>query len=108
MATFHIKEDDDAPTISTTLKDSAGTVINLTGATVTIRAKRIGSTTRVIDGKSVTVSSATGGVVQYQLDTTETATHGVYRLEWDVTYSGGRVETFPNEGYDIMQIEKVL
>lgn len=108
MATMLIREDDDSPTLTSTLTDSAGTVINLTGATVTLRAKRIGSTVRIIDDESVTVSNATGGAVQYQLSTTETATHGVYRLEWDVTHSGGRVETFPKKGYDIMQIEKAL
>jgi predicted P-loop ATPase/GTPase len=108
MATFHIKEDDESPTFQTTLKDNAGTAVNVTGATVVVRMTRIGATSRTIDDASATLDNAAGGVVSYQFSDTDTATHGVYRLNWVVTYSGGRQETFPNEGHDIVQIDKAL
>jgi len=108
MATFHIKEDDESPTVQTTLQDSAGAAVNVSGSTIVLRMARIGATGRTIDNATVTQDDAANGVVSYQFSDTETANHGIYRMEWVVTYSGGRQETFPNEGYDIVQIEKSL
>lgn len=108
MATFHIKEDDESPTLQTTLKNSAGTAVNLTGSSIVMNMKRVGATSRTINGQAVTQDDAANGVISYQFSDTETAVHGVYRAEFVVTYSGGRQETFPNEGYTIIQIGKGL
>ncbi|ELY49882.1 hypothetical protein [Natronorubrum bangense] len=39
------------------------------------------------------------GVVVYEWRPQDTASPGVYRAEWRVTYDDGAVETFPNSGY---------
>lgn len=108
MATFHIKATDESPALQTTLKDASGSAVNLTGASVVANMTRIGATARTIDGASVTIDNASGGVVSYAFDDTETATWGIYRLEWVATYADATQETFPNQGYDIVQIGKGL
>lgn len=102
--TFYVKQNDTAPSIRATLKDSDNTVINLTGATVRFHMRTIGGTTAKVDSAATVVSPATSGVVQYDWVAADTDTVGTYQAEFEVTYSDGTIETFPNNGYIVVEI----
>ena len=42
--------------------------------------------------------------MQYIWDAADTATVGSYQAEFEVTFAGGAVETFPNNGYIRVEI----
>jgi hypothetical protein len=45
---------------------------------------------------AMTITSTSGGVVQYDWQTGDTDTVGSYSVEFEVTYSDSTIETFPN------------
>jgi len=94
MMAFTIKQNDTSPALQATLKDYAGTVINLVGATVRFHMKDLSGS--VIVDAAMTVTNASGGVVRYNWQAANTVTAGTYSAEFEVTYSDLSVETFPN------------
>lgn len=95
--TFYLKEGDTAPSMLYAL-DPASTV--LTGATVrfNMRAKDTGAVK--INRAAATIVTETGTpTVRYDWIGADTDTAGFYDAEFEVTYAGGAVETFPNNGY---------
>lgn len=96
MATFYFDQSDTAPSMIDTLYDGNGAVVNLTGATITFTmTDRFG--TVVINGAAAAIVGAgTNGTVQYDWQSTDLAKPSWYRGRWTVTFSGGKVESFPN------------
>lgn len=94
-ADFVVKKDDTAPSIVTSLADDEGIDINITGATVRFHMVAYGSSTTKVDA-AATIVNADRGVVQYTWGSSDTDTVGWYRGEFEVTYSSGEVEHFPN------------
>lgn len=92
---FSIKQNDTAPSIRATLRDGSNTAIDLTDATVRFHMKAVAGTTVKVDALA-NIVNATGGIVQYNWTTNDTDTAGSYYAEFEVTYSDGTVETFPN------------
>ena len=88
---FYIKQNDTAPAITATLYENS-VAVDLTGATVKFH---MGS---IVDA-AATVVSASEGKVKYQWQATDTATVGEYNAEFEVTFSDGTIETFPNDGF---------
>lgn len=101
---FKIKQNDTSPSLEATLKDGNGTVIDLTGATVNFHMRQIGKTTVKVDASATVSSPATSGVVEYQWTASDTDTIGVFQGEFEVTYSTGAIETFPNGSYIAIEI----
>ncbi len=101
---FKIKRNDTRPAIQATL----GSVVN--GDTITSVAFNMADTsgTLVVDAASATIvqqaSATQSAAVKYQWQAADTDTSGIYNAEFQVTFSDGRVETFPNEGYLKVQI----
>tara|TARA_E500000318_G_C3554652_1_gene210517 strand:+ start:1285 stop:1605 length:321 start_codon:yes stop_codon:yes gene_type:complete len=91
---FNIKQNDTSPSLQATLKDASGTAIVLTGASVRFHMKALDGTVKV--DAAMTITSASGGVVQYDWQTGDTDTVGSYSVEFEVTYSDNTIETFPN------------
>lgn len=91
-----VRQGDTAPRINTVLYDGSATV-NLTGATVVFRARRLDGTTAVIT-KQADVVNATGGAIEVELSAQDTAVAGEYAATFQVTKSGSTV-TFPTTGY---------
>lgn len=100
---FYIKQNDTVPSLRADLKDGDNAAIDLTGASVKFIMRAIGGTTAVINASASIVSEA-GGTVQYNWQSGDTDTVGSYQAEFEVTYSGGTVETFPNDGYIRIEI----
>jgi len=92
---FSIKQNDTAPSLRATLRDGSGTVIDLTDATVRFHMKAVGGTAVKVDALS-NIIDAEGGIVQYNWASNDTDTAGSYYAEFEVTYSDGTIETFPN------------
>lgn len=110
---FRIKKGDDGKTLRYQLKkntDGTTAAVNITGATVLMWLRKVGSTTPLIDGRDVTsgVTTAASGLGAVSFTSTDTATPGNYALELQVTYSGGTIETFPENGYVAVSITEDL
>ena len=104
---FYLKQNDTAPSIRATLKDGSGSVINLTGASVRFHMKDLTGTIK-IDASANIVDPATSGIVQYNWIGSYTDTAGPYSAEFEVTYSDGSIESFPNDGNIGILITKEL
>jgi hypothetical protein len=103
---FYIKQNDTSPSVSATLKDANDTVINLTGCTVMFHMEAVDGTLKV--DAEMTVTDATGGVVQYDWEVGDTDTAGTYYVEFEVTYGDSAVETFPNNNKEVIIIRPEL
>ena len=101
---FYLKRNDTTPAIRATLKDGDGNVINLADATVRFHMRAIDSATAAVDAAGSVVSPAANGVVEYAWDAADTTTAGMYSAEFEVTYSDGSIETFPNSDYIRVEI----
>jgi hypothetical protein len=102
METFNIKRGDTSPSLLYALIPSS-TV--LTGATVRFSMKDHLSGAVKINRAAVTVVTATGSpTVRYDWNGTDTDTAGFYFAEFEVTYAGGAIETFPNSDFVLVQV----
>ena len=96
---FYISTGDSDPELQVTLKDADDAVVDVTGATITFSMRRKGRReTPIVDREAVTLVTPSSGIVKYSwpTDGTDTPAQGDYDAEFRVTYSGGRIETFPN------------
>ena len=85
------------------LENGSGDAVDLTGATCQFHMRPLGSTTITVDASAQIVTEATG-IVQYNWIAADTDTVGSYQAEFEVTYSDGTIETFPNNGYIRVEI----
>ena len=95
--TFAIKRNDTSPAIVRFLEDEAGAAINLDSASVRFY---MGSS---LAGAATVLDAATGQVA-YEWLVGDTAIAGTHRAEFEVVYSDGSKETFPNTGYITVNI----
>lgn len=107
---FFIRTLDTASVISDTLKDSTGAAVSIQGATVRFHMAHIsGAGTPVLDATASNDqvgdgSDGTKGKVSYAWAAGNTALEGLYLGEWQVTYGGGAIQTFPNDSYILIRI----
>ena len=97
MSTFTIKRGDTSPAIESVLRNSTGTPVDLTDASVRlVMETRLGES--LID-EPASNQDPTEGVVVYEWRPGDTAYPGRHRAEWRVTFDDGTVETFPNSEF---------
>lgn len=101
MQAFHLKRGDTAPSLLYELP--AG--VDLTAATVRFSMRAIGGAV-IIDSVLAVVVTPTGSpVVRYDWTAPDSADAAYCDAEFEVTYAGGAVETFPNVGFIRVIIE---
>jgi hypothetical protein len=101
--TFYIKQNDTRPIITANLVDGNGAAVNLDGASVAFKMRKVGATAATVDS-SATITDATTGKVTYTWIASNTSTVGSYEGEFEVTYAGGGIQTFPNSRYIEIEI----
>lgn len=77
--------------------------ITLGGATVVFNMRHRDGGPTVLDRVVATIDPSEG-VVGYDWEFTDTANAGRFEAEFEVTYADGAVETFPNDGFIVVQI----
>lgn len=98
MATFYIKRGDTAPALRFALLPDT---VDLTGASVVFVMDGLGRAPAL-------VTEVSPPVVQYDWQPGDTDRPGLHRAEFEVTYSDGSIETYPNAGYLLVQIGENL
>lgn len=106
---FSLKAHDTASSIFATLEDADGTPVNIQGAAIRFRMAPIAGGTVTINDVATnaqngagTLDGSTGKVVYGWATVAGTA--GLYLGEWQVTYSGGSIQTYPNQGFVLINI----
>jgi len=100
---FFWKQGDTAPAIAEQLLDGTGTAVVLTGAAVRFIGYFPGAASAEINAVA-TITDAATGKVSYTPVTADTDTIGDLMVEWQVTFGGGAIETFPNSGHQKVRI----
>lgn len=105
---FYIKRGDKASAIASTLEDAAGDAVDIQGAIIRFRMQNIRGGDLIVDDYATNAqvfdgSDGSKGNVLYTWATVATDA-GKYLAEWEVTYSGGSVQSFPNGGYLLVNI----
>jgi len=107
MATATWKQNDLEPPVQSTMRNSDGTGIDVSGATAIyflMRPVSGGTTVRT----AATVVSASAGTVKHEWVSGQTATVGSYYQEWEIMWPSSRPQTVPNTSYNVIVIEDDL
>ena len=100
--TVYMKQNDTGPDLQVSILDGNSTAVDVTGATIVFNMAA-GGISKVASG-AVTIVTAASGVVKYLWQAGDTDTPGVYEGEFQVTFSSGKVETFPNSDAERLTI----
>jgi hypothetical protein len=105
MSTFYIKTGDTSPAIRYAVEPSS---VVLTGASVRfqMRQRRSRGGATLIDASAVVVIATGTPTFEYQWEAADTANAGTFEAEFQVTYSNGRIETFPNDGFISIKVSE--
>ena len=99
---FYIKRNDTSPAMRATLKDGDDAAVDLTGCSVRFHMRSVGGTTAKVDS-AASIVTAGSGIVQYAWSGGDTDTLGSFEAEFEVTFTGGEIESFPNNKF--VQVE---
>ena len=98
-ATFHIKQNDTAPSLEVALTDSNGRKRSMeTAQNVRFHMKTENDSVLVEDGVGYVINAAKG-TVAYEWQAGDTSNTGIHNAEFEIEYDNGQIETFPNTGY---------
>lgn len=107
---FHLKLGDTASSIFSTLLDSAGDAVDIQGASIRWKMMPLAGGTVTINDAATNSQVGTGGTsntttgdVLYGWGT-HPGTVGLYLGEWEVTYASGSVQSFPNDGFVLVNV----
>jgi hypothetical protein len=109
-ADFLLKRGDTSSGIYATLENSGGTAVDILGASVRWKMAPISGGTLTVNDVATNAqvgaggtSNLTTGQVVYNW-ATHPGTAGRYLGEWEVTYAGGSIQSFPNGGYLLVDV----
>lgn len=100
---LHVKRGDVGSKIRSTLVDRDGSPVDLTGCSVRFIMRAPGASSAKVDAPAV-VEDAANGEVAYTWTASDLDTPGTYHAEWQVTFGGGAVQTFPSDQYLIIKV----
>lgn len=93
---FRLKANDTAPPLELyCLHD--GENVDITGASARFHMRPVGGAQSV--DAAATIVTAAEGLVRYSWQAADTDETGRFEAEFEITYSGGSVESFPNDGH---------
>ncbi len=107
-ADFTIKVGDRKPSVYGTLSDSSAVAWTLSGASVTFTMKHVSTNVVKVNKQTATIEDAAAHIVKYDWQAADTDTAGYYYAEWEVTFPGGLVATFPNTGHNLVEVVGAL
>ncbi len=93
---WNMTQGDTAPLLRLTVKDAAGAAVDVTGSTVKFSMANRSTGRQKVNEGPVTLIDAANGVVEYPWVAGDTDEAGEFQGAFEVTYSGGTIETFPN------------
>jgi hypothetical protein len=100
--THHLKRGDTSPSLLYALDPTS---VVLTGATVRFNMKhRDTGVVKISRAAAVIVTETGTPTVRYDWQPADVDTAAFYDAEFEVTYAGGAVETFPNDSFIIVRI----
>ena len=97
--TSFLRQGDRLPDLVAAFQNSDGQAIDLSTATgVTVHVVPEAGGAALINTAGTIDAPATAGIVRYALTPTDATAlvAGLYRVEWVVTFAGGKQATFPN------------
>ena len=97
--TFYIKQNDTAPSLEVVLTDSSGRARSLANASAVKFNMSTENGTNIISNGTCSIVNATKGIVLYPWQSGDTANTGIHRAEFEVFYTNGQNETFPNSSF---------
>lgn len=104
MADLQLKQGDTSPALEMQCQDNSGDPKDISGGSVDFHFKEQGATETVIS-TGATITNGTEGRVKYQWQPDDTnITPAIYEGEFEITYSDGYIETFPNTGNFTIEI----
>jgi hypothetical protein len=110
--TFTIGEGDTSPNLKTRLKkqteDGVESVTLEAGDSVDFYMADLDDGSVKVDGKSAEVVNASDGVVKYDWDSGDTDVISQFAGEFEVAYSDGSTETFPNDGHITVNVTDTI
>lgn len=98
-ASFYIKQNDTAPSIEAALKDSNGRVKSMANASTVVFHMSDENGNILVENGLGTIVNAAKGVVAYEWQAGDTSNTGIHSAEFQIEYTNGQIETFPNTGY---------
>ena len=101
---FYIKQNDTRPALSAYLTDANDAAVNLTGATVVFNMRVEPAGTIKVNGTSAVVDDAEAGQVSYNWVAANTDTADDYEAEFQVTFAGGAIQTFPGRNWIFVHV----
>jgi hypothetical protein len=100
-----VKKNDSYDAITYQLENEDNSTVDLTGASVNFV---MGKKNKLITNAKATVTSATSGIVSYQLTPSDTLVSGTFLAEFVVTFANGATKTYPSNGYITVDVEQNL
>ena len=107
MSDFFIKQNDTSPAMQIQFLDGDGDPVSISGGTVKFKMSRFNTGEKIVDSNAI-IANGEIGIAYYLWNAADTAQQGVFKSEFEVTYSDGYVETFPNDGYITIDIREDL
>lgn len=108
---FNLKQNDTSPAIRVQLTAN-GQPVNLTGATIVahMRGPKVGTRRMpiVFEDRAMITENVETGIVRLGWRAGDTARAGEFQFEVQVTFGDGTIETFPNDGYEIIKITEEI
>lgn len=98
MADFTIKQHDLLPELQAVLSDRNGPVDLTNASAVEFHMRLPGSTGTAKVDAAATFVDKPNGVVKYTWTGTDTSVADQWYGEFEITWIGGKLETFPNDG----------
>ncbi len=115
MADFTINQGDTWPPLKATLQTRNETtgvwealdLENPKANKVTMLATSTEPEALQIGGQCVLKENGKGGYVEYDWEAGDTSLAGIYRLQFQIEWVGGKIQTVPNANYYVLEIQPV-